>query len=77
MITPSINEQIVNDPHIKGLVELKERLISSHPPKMLFNLVTGDMEYVIEDERIKKIDEHIELRVKQIIDLNYEGNRIK
>ena len=70
MITPSINEQIVNDPHIKGLQELKERLISSFPPKMLLNLVTGEMEYVIEDEKIKKIDEHIELRIQQIINLN-------
>jgi hypothetical protein len=61
-----LHEMIINDPYLKECYELKAKLIGSLTPKILFNLVTEKMEYVHEDDNLKKIDELIEKRIESL-----------
>ena len=61
-----LHEINVNDAYLKGCYELKAKLIGSLTPKILFNLITEELEYVYEDDNLKKIDELIEKRIESL-----------
>ena len=61
-----IHELINNDVFLNLLYKEKNRLISLATPKILFNLVTAELEYVIEDNNINNIDKLIEQRINKL-----------
>ena len=61
---------INEDPYLNQLYSLKERIISIFPPKMLLNLVSGEFEYVHENEKLQKIDKEIKDRYEYLLSLN-------
>lgn len=61
-----IHSIISNDSVLIKLNNLKERLIGLHSPKIMFNLVTEKLEYVVQNDDIKKIDVLIDERIKEL-----------
>lgn len=60
---------VTEDPYLKQLYSLKERTISIFPPKPLFNLITGKLEYVHENDTLQKIDREIKDRYEYLLSL--------
>ena len=65
-----IVRMITEDHYLKRLYSLKERTISIFPPKILLNLVSGEFEYVHENEKLQKIDKEIKDRYEYLLSLN-------
>lgn len=61
---------VTEDPYLKQLYSLKERIISIFPPKLLFNLITDELEYVHENDTLQKIDKEIKDRYEYLLSLN-------
>lgn len=60
---------VTEDPYLKQLYRLKERTISIFPPKLLFNLITDELEYVHENDTLQKIDKEIKDRYEYLLSL--------
>ena len=61
--------QLHNDSELTKLNNLKDYLIGLHTPKIMFNLVTEKLEYVIEHDNIKMVDALIDERIKKLINM--------
>ena len=69
----NLHSILSNDSVLIKLTKLKERLIGLHSPKIMFNLVTEELEYVVDNDNIRNIDILMDERIKEITKKYYES----
>lgn len=57
---------ITEDATLKSLYQAKVRILSTSPPKPLLNIISGELEYVYENNMIVKLDELIDERINKL-----------
>lgn len=61
-----IHQLIAKDIYLNHLYNLKDKLMSCAKPEIIINLNTGEFNYIIENDTIKKINKEIENRINII-----------